>query len=247
MKNNKILVSDYDGTFYTSEESIKENIRHVKIFRDQGNKFVIATGRTFQDFKEKQKQYNIEYDYLILNHGSCIMDNKDNILYEEFIPKDVLLNTISYLEKMNLKYPYSEDFKGPIIFSNNTSKDISIDNNISKLMIKIDVKSDNELKVYENEFIDKVKEDVNVYYYESGGIILSEIISKKTDKSTMIKYLISNLELGSEVYTIGDSLNDLNMCQDYNGYCMINSKLDKENVIKNKIDEVYNLIQKIRS
>ena len=41
----KFLVSDYDGTFHTDDESIKNNIEKVKTFRNNGNIFAIATGR----------------------------------------------------------------------------------------------------------------------------------------------------------------------------------------------------------
>ncbi len=46
----KFLVSDYDGTFHTDDESIKNNIEKVKTFRNNGNIFAIATGRSFYDF-----------------------------------------------------------------------------------------------------------------------------------------------------------------------------------------------------
>ena len=41
----KILVSDYDRTFYLNKEGIKKNIEAVEKFRKNGNLFVIATGR----------------------------------------------------------------------------------------------------------------------------------------------------------------------------------------------------------
>ena len=48
----KMLVSDYDQTFYLNDQNIKINIDMVKQFRKAGNKFVIATGRSYMDFKE---------------------------------------------------------------------------------------------------------------------------------------------------------------------------------------------------
>ena len=42
----KFLISDYDGTFHTDDESMKKNIEKVKEFRKSGNIFAIATGRS---------------------------------------------------------------------------------------------------------------------------------------------------------------------------------------------------------
>ena len=46
----KFLISDYDRTFFIDNNSIKYNIEKVKEFRDNGNIFAIATGRSFYDF-----------------------------------------------------------------------------------------------------------------------------------------------------------------------------------------------------
>lgn len=40
----KILVSDYDNTFYINDTDIKNNIDKVNKFRNKNNIFVIATG-----------------------------------------------------------------------------------------------------------------------------------------------------------------------------------------------------------
>ena len=68
----KLLASDYDDTFYVSEEGIKENIEKVKEFK-KDNIFLIATGRSYEEFMEKDNIYHIPYDYLILNHGTTII------------------------------------------------------------------------------------------------------------------------------------------------------------------------------
>ena len=51
--NKKILVSDYDQTFYLNNEDIEINKEAVDRFRKEGNIFVIATGRSYFDFHNK--------------------------------------------------------------------------------------------------------------------------------------------------------------------------------------------------
>ena len=74
----KMLVSDYDQTFYLNDEDIEKNKQAVAKFRKAGNIFVIATGRSYLDFFNKLEIYNFEYDYLIINHGATILDAYNN-------------------------------------------------------------------------------------------------------------------------------------------------------------------------
>ena len=53
--DTKILVSDYDQTFYLNDEDVEKNKIAVKDFRNKGNIFVFATGRSFFDFHNKAK------------------------------------------------------------------------------------------------------------------------------------------------------------------------------------------------
>ena len=93
----KVLVSDYDKTFYVNEFDIRKNLQAVDKFRKLGNIFIIATGRSYFDFKKKVNDYNLKYDYVFLNHGATILDNKDNVLLN--IPIDNLdLNIVNDLK-----------------------------------------------------------------------------------------------------------------------------------------------------
>ena len=57
--NNKIklLISDYDQTFYLNDEDIEINKKAVDKFRKDGNIFIIATGRSYMDFHNKAFSY----------------------------------------------------------------------------------------------------------------------------------------------------------------------------------------------
>ena len=75
----KILVSDYDRTFYRNEEEIHLNVDSINNFM-KNNIFIIATGRSEFDIKRAITKYNINYNYLILNHGATIIKN-DKVIY----------------------------------------------------------------------------------------------------------------------------------------------------------------------
>ena len=97
----KLLVSDYDGTFDTTESSeTYRNSIAVDKFRRKGNQFAFATGRSFKSIKHQTNYYKINYDYLICNNGLAIFDKKDRLLKSTLISKEAILKTLAYLNKL---------------------------------------------------------------------------------------------------------------------------------------------------
>ena len=122
----KMLVSDYDKTLYTSEKSISQNKTAIDNFRNNGNIFVIASGREYKYIKDKANKYNINYDYLICNNGSIIFDNKDNIIFASYLEIEIVLKLLKYL------YNYKNYFNKITLYND---KDETIDfNNILEII-----------------------------------------------------------------------------------------------------------------
>ena len=228
----KVLVSDYDRTFYLNDFDIKNNIKLVNEFRKQGNLFIIATGRSYYDFKKKVDKYKIEYDYVLLNHGSTILDKGENVIFN------------TYIKNTNI-----EELK----------KDLNLEKSIehfccSKLESRLDFNYPNLSKIAIRYLplvnISKIKENIenkysNINIYKVSTNML-EIISKEINKSLAIKILIDKLNINkSDVYTIGDGETDIKMIKDYNGYAMKNSvsELKEEAILE--VDSVSKLIKKI--
>ena len=89
---NKILASDYDQTFYISDEDIEKNKKLVNQFQKLENLFVIATGRSYLDFQNKLNMYHFSYDYVILNHGATILDKENHMLQNISISNVIILD-----------------------------------------------------------------------------------------------------------------------------------------------------------
>ena len=92
----KILVSDYDGTFYQNDIDIRENIDKVNEFRTLGNLFVLATGRSYVDLKIMIDKYKIPYDYLILNHGALLLSKNLEVLNVFILDKELVVSVLEY-------------------------------------------------------------------------------------------------------------------------------------------------------
>lgn len=229
----KLLVSDYDQTFYINDEDIEKNKIAVNEFRKKGNIFVIATGRSYADFMKKKNQYNIEYDYLIINHGATILDKKENIIFNEKIPNEILDSL-----KFDLHIENSERNFCCSILESRVDFEYK---NLTKIHVKY-----NDLE-YSNKILKKLEEKYNSFlnsYLVSGNSI--EIISKNANKSKAIKLLSKEIEIvQEEIYTIGDSYSDFEMVKDYNGYAMKESVDGLKNVALEEIESVSDLIRKI--
>lgn len=227
----KVLVSDYDKTFYVNEFDIKKNIKAVQEFRNLENIFIIATGRSYLDFKKKVNAYNIKYDYVLLNHGSTILDKNDNIILN--IPIDNLnLEIINDLElNKTIEHFCCSELESRVDFNYPNLTKIAVRYlpfvNIPKIKEKLEIKYNN----------------INVYLVSSNMI---EIISKNISKFKAIEVLRKLLNINKDdIYTIGDGETDIEMIQDYNGYAISNAIKELKNVSIGEVKSVSELINKI--
>ena len=227
----KVLVVDYDKTFYLNDLNIKENIKMVKEFRKKNNLFIIATGRSYYDFLKKKEKYNIEYDYVLLNHGATILDNKDLVLYNFPIKEDGLkIKNMLELEKSITHFCCSK-------------LDSRVDFNheyLTKIACRY-LPFVNIPKIKEN--LDNNFPNINSYLVSSNML---EIISNEIDKSRAISLLINDLKIDkSNVYTIGDSYTDISMIRDYNGSIMSNAIQELKDLNLKEYKSVSDLIKDI--
>lgn len=228
----KMLVSDYDNTFYTNDNDIINNVFGVSKFR-KNNLFIIATGRSYPDFLTKKEEYGIEYDYLILNHGATILKD-GSIIYNETIDNEVKNNIISCLD-----FSIIVDY----FFCSCTKKVKSIElSDVTKIMIEF--ASLEEARNVYNKLMGNFSNDVMIFFISSDRAL--EIVSKNVNKVEAIKFIqkIENFK-NNDIYTIGDNYTDLEMIKKYNGYCMKNSVLDVKKAAIMEMESVSNLIDLI--
>lgn len=85
-----LLASDFDNTllFY---EGMKENdLKAIKRFQKKGHLFGLCTGRTLEGVLRPSKDYDIQYDFYILNTGSYILDKDLNVIFQKKIPMEIV-------------------------------------------------------------------------------------------------------------------------------------------------------------
>lgn len=229
----KVLVSDFDKTFYLNDEDIKNNIVAVNKFRNNKNIFVIATGRSFFDFKKAVSKYKLEYDFAIINHGATILDKDDNIISNFSIDNDIIKEIMDDLE---LKNSINSFFCSCL-----DSRVSEYHNNITKINIHY---SSDEIATRINDLInEKYSSYVNSHHINKEKI---EIVSNESSKYKAVNLLLVNYKLNeNNIYTIGDGYSDIDMVNNYNGFCMVNSVNEIKNVARYQYNSVSDLINDI--
>lgn len=244
----KILVSDYDKTFYLNDEDIEKNKIAVEKFRKQGNVFVIATGRSYYDIQKKINEYKINYDYLIINHGASILSEKDEIIYNFSIENEIISKIRNDLEvniqnmKVDLENDTSKTQTNKYFCCKGKASRLAFDNkDLTKINIKLD--SEEMANKINNMMNDKYSENINCYKV-SNDIV--EIIFKEINKSKAIKLLADYYDLDNKfIYTIGDGYSDIEMIKNFNGYAMKDSVEELKKVAKKEYESVSELINEI--
>lgn len=244
----KILVSDYDKTFYLNDEDIEKNKIAVEKFRKQGNVFVIATGRSYYDIQKKINEYKINYDYLIINHGASILSEKDEIIYNFSIENEIISKIRNDLEvniqnmKVDLENDTSKTQTNKYFCCKGKASRLDFNNkDLTKINIKLD--SEEMANKINNMMNDKYSENINCYKV-SNDIV--EIISKEINKSKAIKLLADYYDLDNKfIYTIGDGYSDIEMIKNFNGYAMKDSVEELKKVAKKEYESVSELINEI--
>ena len=225
MKN--LIISDFDGTLKTTEEHLKQNIAEIKKYQNKDNYFRIATGSSYESIIKYINEYNIEYDFLILGHGSVILDNQQNEIISFKIDRETTKQILDEIEeKFNINGIKIYDFhkQNHNIKKNKTTKLRIINNNIKEI---------SEIKQY----ID-LNYNYNTYLIDDKVNKFVDIIN--SNKSKAIKALTEKIYLNN-VYTIGNDVNDIEMILDFNGYRM----RDCEEVLKLKTNQIYNQVYEL--
>lgn len=233
MSISKVLISDYDKTFYINDEDIEKNKLLAKEFRSKGNILVFATGRSYKDFKEVVDKHSLQYDYAIINHGATVL-NVDEKIISNFEMQDNIIGSLKHDLKVekSIRHFCCKTFESRLDFDSK---------NLTKINIRYNSKED---AMQINDIINKkYSKYVNSYYVSNNSI---EIISNKTNKSNAINSLLNHLNLNkNEVYVIGDGYSDIEMIKDFKGYAMQNSVEELKKIAKKQYNSVSELIKEI--
>lgn len=237
----KLLVSDYDGTFDTSEKDIKINCIMIANFMKHGNKFALASGRSYSSLMEVVNRHGIPHNYLSCFDGTYLYGKGGTVLYRREMENtpSLRLNNLKMLKgQATMYYIYEDEYCKKL--KNNTIGGISIHFDTHDKKPSIDfINEYNILKECNKDY------DFKVYTYDND--IFYTIKSKDISKKTAVEYLKEKYKIDdSNIFTIGDTLNDKEMIESYNGYIIKGKKNIKIDAVAsyNSLNELVNDIEK---
>ncbi len=233
MKNYKLIVTDMDGTVLGENHQITdENKIALKEAEKMGVKVVFATGR-FHDSAKEHVKFLDEVMPIISSNGSIIKHPITNeVLYSNFIDKDICLEIMDTIDKYNLKYQIYTDEK--ILQKYETEEEMKsmkefIAKNFSdktEITFKKDLREDvknskvlkfNIMEMEKPELLNQARADLkfikNIEVTSSWKDNL-EIMNEGSHKGKAIEYLSDLLGIDREhIIAFGDNYNDLSMIE----------------------------------
>ena len=226
----KILASDFDNTIFFLEDELKtkNNVEAIRKFIINGNIFCLITGRTYMEIKEELNKLNLPYSYLICGDGALIFDNLDFCIESTKLDRETVKRVVEIL-KENDYTPYLED--GYNITTNPDD------------CIKVSAKYAKDKQDAER-IVDIISKELDVYAYASRAHV--NINNKKNDKKQALLRLSKLIKISpNKIYTIGDSINDYEMLEYFNGAVVANHNdilnklnLPKYNSVADYIEEL---------
>lgn len=239
----KIFASDYDGTLFKNKEITDYDLKMIKEFRVQGNKFGIATGRTVNSITHELEKYDIPYDFIVGINGGVVLSQEGEELYLSNFNEEILPEVMETLVEDKVLYYGINDGYGlsriavveefPDHRSNIGFMDYDrlMANGVKGMYVRH--ASSYDASNLANK-INELYNSAGIYSFPNNKSI--DIGSLGVTKSTGIELILNHFKLlnKTKVFTIGDAENDEPMINDYHGFAMDNGVED----IKEKSQDV---------
>lgn len=212
-----LLAADFDNTLWFRDHMLAEDERMIKEFQNQGHLFGLCTGRAIDGIVEPTRGYDmaahLTFDFYILSSGAYIMDKNKHIIFEKFVPMDIVeavyeysdygnMSIISDKEVYKLYKDRQDGFKGKNIHSLAEIKG----ENIRSFSLHY-----NEDEV---EMVTKLKDHINELYgkyitaFQNGPHI--DIAAVGCSKGEGIRFIQDYFKIDTKyICGIGDNFNDL--------------------------------------
>ena len=221
-----IFASDYDGTLYKNEVIRPEELEAIEKFRSLGHKFGIVTGRNIDSIRHEIEKHEIPVDFLIGINGGVVMDHEGNQIQTFKIKEEIIDEIFAVIEKYDVSYfGVSDGYRNSQLIEIEPSHIHNENSPIETIRLAgvtgMYVGNGNVQKAQ------KLSDEINEKFAQYG--VKSHVAGTFVDigvhgvtKSSGIELLREHFGYYGEVFTVGDSFNDIPMLKNYNGFLMEN-------------------------
>lgn len=246
----KLLVSDYDGTLRRNGIVSAIDLAAIHSFRQEGNLFVIATGRSLGMLWNELELFAIECDGIIANNGGIITTSQKELIKRTDIDFADAQALVSLLEQYpdymigisdgdrfgNLQDGVHEEKSShqPLLGVTMTSSALLWQEQvINSFYLRARTKA-KTWQLYKYLLSSNLKG--LAFHYNNGTIDVSALnVSKKTAAEAFAKHM----QIPKDgIYTIGDGHNDWQMIESFYGFAMEPGAKEVQKAAKHKVNSV---------
>ena len=215
----KLMAFDVDGTLVFDRTIEPANIEAIARWQKAGNLAVCNTGKSIFANRLAFENSGINFDYFVLYTGAVITDASYKILAKKTLALDLVSTAVDYLSQI----------EGINVYATTLDHDYLLHNglrSVTNILPSFSLLDCAELK--EHEYIGipiwapdaKLRDEVYTWIIDTFDGQLDchrnqdflDIVPKNCDKGLGLQQLLQHMDGGiSEIYTIGDSWNDLEM------------------------------------
>lgn len=248
----KIAASDYDGTLFRNDEISSADAKSVHDWRLAGHKFGVVTGRDYGMLAPQLKYYGIESDYAVCNNGGLICRVDGTPLWQGKIPLQVLAEMVQLPSvRRSFHFAFSA---ASTTYLYHEREDSWISREAKQWNFKIvniveaDILSLPQIHQFSLGFpeaseslaVSKIlNERFGEYIHAYPNRCSLDITPHGVSKRQGIEKLIELMDWQkTEVFAIGDEINDLPMIEAFNGFTVTTAR----EAIKQKARQAYDSV-----
>lgn len=231
----KIVASDYDGTLRIAQFVDKKDLDEISAFRKAGNMFGIVTGRSMESIKTEIEVNGIAFDFIVANNGGVIYDSNFNKLQCLYMDFNKALDIISYIKSLDCASFVINDGYHRYKFSIDTTQVDTKYSNMPDLSNREEEVLDNGkiaqlvISLNDSELADEIANYINInfrgYAVAYVNINCVDIVPEGVSKAQGLYFIEQAFSLEhDEIYTIGDSFNDLPMIEEFHGFAVSHAR-----------------------
>lgn len=253
----KIFASDYDGTLRTSEYVSQRDRQAIAAWQKQGNLFGIVSGRSMESMRSEALKNELHADFYIGNNGGAVYDKHFNEIKVYFFPFFKALDLLAYIrQEKTISYVVNDGFyraKRVIDESREDKKyantkttkseaEILAAQKIAQIVVSLDSSVDCQRIA---DYINASFGDVACAYRNINCV---DIAPHGISKATGLAYMASKFHVkSSDIYTIGDSYNDIPMLSTFHGIAMNSADAQVKSYAKTTAADVAEAINHLLS
>ena len=222
----KILMSDFDKTFFYGFEYSDKLRAAVKRWKDAGNIIAISTARSACRMRETALQIGLDCDYYICEHGNVIYDKDWRSVSFSVPDKDELMDIFTRLSQADYSHisvadgltEYAVGKGEPYERETPVTAEEMYKVTDRPASIHVTMKSKDMLEALCSEINSNEKSTVFAHYWGGKGAFFFRRHNDKATGGYKLLRIVGGRK--EDVYAIGDSDGDVPMFREFKGYAM---------------------------